>query len=138
MNWNVPDIIIVTGVVAYVLVIALYITAKRREVGDEFRHAVRAALAGILPAPGAAPGPAEMTCLAAALPAIEAAVARFRPFISFTERRAFDEAWRRFQLSTAMAGALSTGSPPPATVEGGEHPHLPIYQGVEALLRFAR
>jgi len=67
-----------------------------------FRASVLRALDGLHPHHAKWPkdGQAIAPILRAAFPALQAAVAEFRPFIPFWRRHAFDRAWHQYHCST--------------------------------------
>ena len=71
-----------------------------RQVSTEFRSAVLQALDGLYPVPSNWPGNTLeiITVLKARFPALQIAVAEFRPHLPWYKRLIFDRAWRIYRL----------------------------------------
>jgi len=74
------------------------LTAKRGA-SAKFRSAILAALHGLYPLPVNWPLDIEHA-LRSVFPAIQTAIAEFRPYVPWWQRRAFDRAWFRYRCGT--------------------------------------
>ncbi|HAI94419.1 MAG TPA: hypothetical protein DCM36_06850 [Xanthomonadaceae bacterium] len=70
--------------------------SRRAAAGAQFRAAITNALTGLYPLPAKWPANPERE-LQAAFPAIQAAVAQFRPFVPWWRRSAYDRAWLTYR-----------------------------------------
>jgi hypothetical protein len=95
--------IIVVGIMAPLVTHRLAVRRDRRAAerlaAATFRAAVLSALRGLYPLPFQWPDDITQT-LRNAAPTLQSAVAQFRPFVPWWQRRAFDGAWFKYRCGT--------------------------------------
>jgi len=110
--------------------------AARRNAAATFRAEVLAVLKGLYPLP--LEWPADIThALRKAAPALQSAVAQFRPFVPWWRRRAFDRAWFRYRSGSGREKDLQNYH---HYIAFGSNPNARenFRRNVDALLSFAK
>jgi hypothetical protein len=85
----------------FVLLYVHRLNAKRAA-SARFRAALLQAFSGLYPIPSNWPANVDAH-LRSIFPALQAAVAEFRPFVSWFSRRAYDRAWLEYHCSTGRS-----------------------------------
>lgn len=100
MDWRASlTVAISVAFVAHVLASWRNANARRRDAATKFRGAVLAALPGLYPLPALWPNDVD-GALRDSFPAIQTAVAEFRPSLPWWRRRSYDRAWFRYRSGT--------------------------------------
>lgn len=137
MNWITY---IAVGSVLALLVHRLTIRRERkaakRNAAANFRAAVHGALNDVYPLPVKWPDNIDHF-LRRAFPALQAAVAQFRPFVPLWQRRAFDRAWYNYRSASGQKKELQAYHHYMG-FDSNPDPKGNFRRNVDALLSFAK
>jgi hypothetical protein len=108
----------------------------RRAAQAQFRDTVLSELQGLYPLPFQWPSNVDQT-LKQKTPKLQSAVAQFRPYVAWWQRRALDRAWFRYRNGTGRKIDLQNYH---HYTEFGSNPHAKenFRRNVDRLLRFSR